>query len=139
MAWDSCIACGRTRACGGRRVISTAIPDSLLESELFGYERGAFTGANTRNQGKLTLANTGTVFFDEIGDKGLNIQAKLLRAIDGKPVYRLGGDKAVPLDIRILAATNQDLEAAVEQDRFRRDFYYRLNVVRIHVPPLRAP
>jgi DNA-binding NtrC family response regulator len=115
----------------------TAIPDSLLESELFGYERGAFTGANARHQGKLTLGNTGTVFFDEIGDIGLNVQAKLLRAIDGKPVYRLGGNKEVPLDIRILAATNQNLEAAVEQERFRRDLFYRLNVVRIQVPPLR--
>ena len=116
---------------------STAIPDSLLESELFGYERGAFTGANAPHKGKLALANTGTVFFDEIGDAGLTVQAKLLRAIDGKPVYRLGGDREIPLDIRILAATNQDLEAAVEQGRFRRDLYYRLNVVRVKVPPLR--
>jgi len=116
---------------------STAIPDSLLESELFGYERGAFTGAIGMHRGKLALAHTGTVFFDEIGDISSAVQAKLLRAIDGKPVYRLGGEREIPLDIRILAATNQDLDIAMEQNRFRRDLYYRLNVVRIKIPPLR--
>ena len=116
---------------------STAIPDSLLESELFGYERGAFTGATGMHRGKLALAHTGTIFFDEIGDISAAVQAKLLRAIDGKAIYRLGGEKEIPLDVRILAATNQDLDTAMEQNRFRRDLYYRLNVVRIKIPPLR--
>jgi DNA-binding NtrC family response regulator len=125
------------RSCPFVCLNSTAIPDSLLESELFGYERGAFTGATASHRGKLALANTGTIFFDEIGDTSALVQAKLLRAIDGKAVYRLGSDREIPLDVRILAATNQDLDSAMEQGRFRRDLYYRLNVVRIQVPPLR--
>jgi DNA-binding NtrC family response regulator len=116
---------------------STAIPDALIESELFGYERGAFTGAYTSSGGKLAAGNRGTVFFDEIGDISPSLQAKLLRALDGKLVYRLGGSKPVPLDIRVIAATNQDLEDAVRESRFRNDLYYRLNVVRLEVPPLR--
>ena len=116
---------------------STAIPDSLLESELFGHEKGAFTGAHAANQGKLALANTGTVFFDEIGDIGATTQAKLLRALDGKQIYRLGGTRPFPLDVRLLTATNQNLEEAVENDRFRRDLYYRLYVIRLDLPPLR--
>lgn len=116
---------------------STAIPDALIESELFGYERGAFTGAYASSAGKLAAANRGTVFFDEIGDISTSLQAKLLRALDGKIVHRLGGNKAVPLDIRVVAATNQDLEKAVQSNRFRSDLYYRLNVIRLEVPPLR--
>ena len=116
---------------------STAIPESLLESELFGYERGAFTGAQAAYPGKLAMANSGTVFFDEIGDISPHVQAKLLRVLDGKQVYRLGSNRAVPLDLRILAATNQDIERAVEAGRFRQDLYYRLNVVRVRLPLLR--
>lgn len=116
---------------------SAAIPDALLESELFGHERGAFTGAQAAYPGKLALANTGTVFFDEIGDISFPVQAKLLRALDGKETYRLGGNKPIPLDIRIIAATNQDIESAVEENRFRRDLYYRLNVVRVQLSSLR--
>ena len=116
---------------------STAIPDTLVESELFGYERGAFTGAVTSSAGKLAAANGGTVFFDEIGDVSSAVQAKLLRALDGKLVHRLGGARPVPLDIRVVSATNQDLEKAMRANRFRSDLYYRLNVVRLEVPPLR--
>jgi DNA-binding NtrC family response regulator len=116
---------------------STAIPDTLLESELFGYERGAFTGAQHAHEGKLALGNSGTVFFDEIGDTSASVQAKLLRALDGKQIFRLGSNKPVPLDIRVLAATNQNLEEAVEAGRFRRDLFYRLNVIRVDLPPLR--
>jgi DNA-binding NtrC family response regulator len=116
---------------------STAIPDPLIESELFGYERGAFTGAYASSSGKLAAANRGTVFFDEIGDISTALQAKLLRALDGKLVYRLGGNKPVPIDVRVVAATNQDLERAVHASQFRNDLYYRLNVIRLEVPPLR--
>jgi len=116
---------------------STAIPDALIESELFGYERGAFTGAVGSSIGKLAAGNRGTVFFDEIGDISAPLQAKLLRALDHKLVYRLGGSKPVPLDIRVLAATNQNLIKAIESHQFRSDLYYRLNVVHLEVPPLR--
>ncbi|MCF6155888.1 MAG: sigma-54-dependent Fis family transcriptional regulator [Candidatus Brocadia sp.] len=115
----------------------TAIPDSLLESELFGYERGAFTGADSLKEGKLKHAEGGTVFFDEIGDMSLYHQAKILRAIESKEVQRVGGKGSIPLDIRIIAATNQDLDQLVEEDKFRKDLYFRLNVARIHLPPLR--
>ena len=116
---------------------STAIPDALVESELFGYERGAFTGAYASSTGKLAAANKGTVFFDEIGDISTAVQAKLLRALDGKMVYRLGGTKPVPLDVRVVAATNQNLDEAIRASRFRSDLYYRLNVIRLEVAPLR--
>lgn len=116
---------------------TTAIPDALIESELFGYERGAFTGAYANSAGKLASGNRGTVFFDEIGDISTSLQAKLLRALDGKMVYRLGGNKPMPLDIRVVAATHQDLEKAIHSLRFRSDLYYRLNVIRLQVPPLR--
>jgi DNA-binding NtrC family response regulator len=114
-----------------------AIPESLLESELFGYDRGAFTGAQTAYDGKLRLAHGGTLFFDEIGDMSLPAQAKILRVVEAKEVHRLGGTRRLALDIRIIAATNHDLEALVEQERFRRDLYFRLNVASIHIPPLR--
>lgn len=114
-----------------------AIPDSLLESELFGYERGAFTGAHAANEGKLALGNGGTVFLDEIGDLSLHAQAKILRAIETKEVHRLGGRRSVQLNIRVIAGTNQKLDSMVGENKFREDLYYRLNVVRIHLPPLR--
>jgi DNA-binding NtrC family response regulator len=118
-------------------VNSAAIPDSLLESEMFGYERGAFTGADSSNDGKLKIADGGTIFFDEIGDMSSYAQAKILRALETKRIYRLGGKSSIALNIRVIAATNQDLEAAVEDGRFRKDLYFRLNVARIHLPALR--
>jgi DNA-binding NtrC family response regulator len=114
-----------------------AIPDTLLESELFGFERGAFTGADRGREGTLKSADGGTVFFDEIGDMPLPAQAKILRAIEAREVHPLGGGSRVPLDVRVIAATNQDVEELVSEGRFRKDLYYRLNVARIHLPPLR--
>lgn len=114
-----------------------AIPESLLESELFGFERGAFTGADRGREGTLKSADGGTVFFDEIGDMPLPAQAKILRAIESREVHPLGGGPRVPLDVRVIAATNQDVEELVRAGRFRKDLYYRLNVARIHLPPLR--
>jgi transcriptional regulator with PAS, ATPase and Fis domain len=114
-----------------------ALPDSLLESELFGYERGAFTGAYSSYAGKLKLAEGGTVFFDEIGDMTQYAQAKILRAIEGKEVYRLGGKKGISIDVRVIAATNQDPERLVADRILREDLYHRLNVARVHLPPLR--
>ena len=114
-----------------------AIPDALLESELFGYERGAFTGAHTASQGKLMTANKGTVFFDEIGDMSPFAQAKILRAIEAKEVQRLGANRRYQTDIRILAATHHDLDDLASPQSFRRDLYFRLNVGRIHLSPLR--
>lgn len=116
---------------------TAAIPDALLENELFGHERGAFTGATGGQGGKLVAAHLGTVFLDEIGDISLATQAKLLRAIENKAVYRLGGTKSVHIDVRVIAATNSDLNRATEDGRFRKDLYYRLNVVRVELPPLR--
>src|SRR5205085_4720732 len=114
-----------------------AIPDSLFESELFGYERGAFTGAVTRNQGAFECAEGGTLFLDEIGDMPLAAQAKILRAVDEKAIYRLGGQRRIPLNLRIIAATNHDLERLVAAGQFRPDLYFRLNVASVHLPPLR--
>ena len=114
-----------------------AIPDTLLESELFGYEKGAFTGAVSRRVGKIQQANGGSVFLDEIGDMPLSIQAKILRLLQEKNIERLGGSKPVPVDVRIIAATNRDLEVALAEGRFREDLYYRLKVVTISLPPLR--
>lgn len=114
-----------------------AIPDSLLESELFGYERGAFTGANAMSQGKLMSANNGTVFFDEIGDMSPQAQAKILRAIESKEVQRLGARRRYETDVRIMAATHHNLDELASAETFRRDLYFRLNVGRIHLPPLR--
>jgi len=113
------------------------VPDSLLESGLFGYERGAFTGAVSSRRGKLELANGGTVFLDEIGDMSPYAQAKILRVIESKEVQRLGGKKDVSLDIRFIAASNRDLDSMSTDDRFRKDLYFRLNVARVHIPPLR--
>jgi DNA-binding NtrC family response regulator len=114
-----------------------AIPDTLLESELFGFEKGAFTGADAGREGKLRLAHGGSVFLDEIGDMTLGAQAKILRAIDTKHVHRLGGRSAVAVDIRVIAATNQDLDAAIQTGGFRKDLYFRLNVARVQLLPLR--
>ncbi len=114
-----------------------AIPETLLESELFGYEKGAFTGAVNRRVGKIEQAHGGTVFLDEIGDMPMSIQAKILRLLQEKSIERLGGREPIEVDVRILAATNRNLEAALEEGRFREDLYYRLNVVTLNLPPLR--
>jgi DNA-binding NtrC family response regulator len=114
-----------------------AIPDTLLESELFGYERGAFTGANSTTIGKIQHANEGTIFFDEIGELTPSAQAKLLRLMESKQIQRLGGKSCIPVNVRIVAATNQDLPRLVTEQRFRRDLYFRLNVAKIQLPSLR--
>ncbi len=114
-----------------------AIPETLIESELFGHEKGAFTGASERRAGKFELASGGTIFLDEIGELPLAVQGKLLRAIEEKTVDRIGGRAPVPVDIRIVAATNRNLEAAAEAGEFRRDLYFRLAVFPIEIPPLR--
>jgi DNA-binding NtrC family response regulator len=114
-----------------------AIPESLIESELFGHEKGSFTGANAREIGILEAANGGTVFLDEIGEMNVSMQAKLLRAIQEKEIRRVGGKINLPLDVRIISATNRDLEQEIKKGTFREDLYYRLNVIRINLPPLR--
>jgi len=114
-----------------------AIPDALVESELFGHEKGAFTGAHAKKLGRFELAQGGTIFLDEIGCLRLDLQAKLLRALQEREIERLGGVRAIPVDVRIVAATNVNLKDAVRTRAFREDLYYRLNVVPIHVPPLR--
>jgi DNA-binding NtrC family response regulator len=114
-----------------------AIPDTLLESELFGHERGAFTGAHATRIGRFELATGGTIFLDEIGDMSQTLQVKLLRVLQERCFERVGGTKTIHVDVRVLAATNRDLEAAVREGRFREDLYYRLNVIPIVVPPLR--
>jgi DNA-binding NtrC family response regulator len=114
-----------------------AIPETLLESELFGYEKGAFTGAASRRVGKIQQADRGTIFLDEIGDMPFSIQAKILRLLQEKSIERLGGREPIPVDVRIIAATNRDLEAALREGRFREDLYYRLKVVTLWLPPLR--
>ena len=116
---------------------SAAIPRELLESELFGYERGAFTGAEARKLGKFELADKGTVFLDEIGDMDLALQAKILRVIQEQVIERVGGDKPIKIDVRIVAATNKNIEQAVQAKQFREDLFYRLNVFPITIPPLR--
>ncbi|MBE7558395.1 sigma-54-dependent Fis family transcriptional regulator [bacterium] len=114
-----------------------AIPDTLLESELFGYEKGAFTGAESQRKGKFELAEGGTLFLDEIGDMNQPTQAKILRALQEKEFARVGGHRNIKTDIRVVAATNKDLAKAIEAGEFREDLYYRLNVVTIYLPPLR--
>jgi DNA-binding NtrC family response regulator len=115
-----------------------AYTDGLLESEIFGHEKGAFTGAQALRRGKLELANKGTLFFDEIGNIGVKMQVDLLRALETKQFTRLGGERIVTTDFRVISATNMDLERAVRDGRFREDLYYRLNVFHIEIPPLRA-
>lgn len=116
---------------------SAAIPRDLIESELFGYERGAFTGAISERPGKLELADGGTLFLDEIGDMGLETQVKILRVLQEREFFRLGGKRPIKVDIRLITATNQDLKKLMEQGRFREDLFYRIDVVNIELPPLR--
>jgi two-component system response regulator HydG len=115
-----------------------ALPDALLESELFGHARGAFTDAKTDRKGLFLQAEGGTLLLDEIGEMPLTMQVKLLRALEASTVRPVGGDKEVPFDVRVLTATNRDLESAVEEDQFREDLYFRINVFQIDLPPLRA-
>jgi len=114
-----------------------AVTESLLESELFGHEKGAFTGATERMAGKFESANRGTIFLDEIGEMNLSAQAKFLRVLEGHPFERVGGNTPIKVDVRVVAATNAPLEEAVRAGRFRRDLFYRLQVVEVNVPPLR--
>jgi DNA-binding NtrC family response regulator len=116
---------------------SAALPEQLLESELFGHQRGAFTGAIQNKTGLLLEARHGTVFLDEIGELSNGLQAKLLRVLEERQVRPVGGSKLIPIDVRVIAATNADLEQAVQQGSFRSDLFYRLNVIRIELPPLR--
>ncbi len=119
-------------------VVNTpSIPSELLESELFGHEKGSYTGANEKKEGKFISANGGTIFLDEIGDMPLNLQAKLLRAIQEKEIEPVGSNKPVKIDVRIIAATNKNLKSMVKNAKFREDLYYRLNVIEITLPPLR--
>jgi len=115
-----------------------ALPEQLLESELFGHERGAFSGADTAKPGLFELAHQGTIFLDEVGELDARLQVKLLRVLDGAPYYRLGGVRKVSVDVRVVAATNRDLERAVAQGRFRSDLFHRLSQFTLHVPPLRS-
>ena len=114
-----------------------AIPENLLESELFGYEKGAFTGAVKQTQGKVELANGGTLFLDEIGDMPMALQAKLLRFLQERVIERVGGREEIPVDVRIVCATNHDLKAAIGEGTFREDLYYRVSEITIDIPPLR--
>ena len=114
-----------------------AIPEELIESELFGHEKGAFTGATTQRKGKFDLANEGTLFLDEIGDMSLKTQAKILRILQEKKFERVGGSRTIEVDVRVIAATNKDLETEIREGNFREDLFYRLNVLPFHVPPLR--
>jgi DNA-binding NtrC family response regulator len=114
-----------------------ALPATLLESELFGYEQGAFTGATKTTRGKLEIANDGTLFLDEIGDMPLELQAKLLRVLETKQFYRLGGEKQIEVDFRLISATHQNLSESIKDGKFREDLFYRINVIPIQLPPLR--
>ena len=114
-----------------------AIPEELLESELFGHEKGAFTGATSFKPGKFDMANGGTIFLDEIGDMPFSLQAKILRVIQEREFYRVGGSRTIKVDVRFIASTNKNLDAMVREGRFREDLFYRLNVFTLHLPPLR--
>jgi two-component system NtrC family response regulator len=114
-----------------------AIPEQLLESELFGHERGAFTGAVKQTVGKIELADGGTLFLDEIGDMPLQLQAKLLRFLQGRVIERVGGRQEIPVNVRVVCATNRDLQALIQEQAFRQDLYFRISEVTIQVPPLR--
>jgi DNA-binding NtrC family response regulator len=119
------------------KVHCAALTETLLESELFGHEKGSFTGAVSRKRGRFELAHMGTLFLDEIGDINQNVQIKLLRVLEEKKFERVGGEETIEVDVRVIAATNRDLKDAIQKGSFREDLYYRLNVVNIHVPPLR--
>lgn len=127
----------RRRSAPFIRINCAAIPENLIESELFGYERGAFTGATQQKIGMLELANRGTILLDEIGEMSLQVQAKLLRVLEEREFYRVGGQRPVQLDIRVIAATNRDLKKAVSDGKFRMDLYYRINIFNVDIPPLR--
>ena len=114
-----------------------ALPETLLEDELFGHEKGAFTGATGRKIGKFELADKGTIFLDEIAEMSPSMQSKLLRILQEGVFYRVGGNESIPVDVRVIAATNRNIEDEVAEARFREDLYYRLNVVQIQMPPLR--
>ena len=118
-------------------VNTAAVPKDLMESELFGFEKGAFTGATERTLGKFELAEGGTIFLDEVGDMSLELQSRLLRIIQEREFYRIGGKEPITIDVRIIAATNHDIEKLIEKKKFREDLFFRLNVVRIELPPLR--
>lgn len=127
-----------TRNNGPFEAINCAsIPETLLESELYGHERGAFTGAEREKPGKLEVAHTGSILLDEVGDLPLSAQVKLLRFLEERTIYHVGGTRPIPVDVRVISATNQDLDARIREERFREDLFFRLNVVRIVVPPLR--
>ncbi|MFQ5740212.1 MAG: sigma 54-interacting transcriptional regulator, partial [Acidobacteriota bacterium] len=119
------------------KINSAAIPDTLVESEMFGYDKGAFTGAVMRKAGRVAMANEGTIFFDEIAEMNTDSQSKLLQIIQDSEFTPLGTNQTVKIDVRIIAATNKDLQSAVDSGTFREDLFYRLNVVHIQVPPLR--
>jgi len=118
-------------------VSCAALPESLLESELFGHEKGSFTGAYAQKKGKFEIANRGTLFLDEIGEMSANIQVHLLRVLEEKEFTRVGGNELIKVDVRVISATNKDVKQAVANGQFREDLYYRLNVVTIELPPLR--
>src|SRR5205807_6309018 len=130
-------ALSRRRNAAFVEVNCAAIPEDLIESELFGHVRGAFTGAVADRRGKFELADGGTIFLDEIGDMSLKTQAKVLRALQEQVVEPVGGTSTVKVDVRVLAATNKDLPAEIRAGHFREDLYFRLNVIPIFVPPLR--
>jgi DNA-binding NtrC family response regulator len=115
----------------------SAIPENLMEAEYFGHEKGVFTGAETRREGIFELADGGTLVLDEIGEIPLHLQSKLLTALEDKSIRRIGSGRAIPIDVRVIATTNEDLEEAIREKRFRQDLYYRLAVLNIHIPPLR--
>jgi sigma-54 dependent transcriptional regulator, acetoin dehydrogenase operon transcriptional activator AcoR len=130
--------CSERRRHGFIAINCGAIPENLLESELFGYEEGAFTGAQRGGKlGKFELAHHGTIFLDEIGDMPLHLQVKLLRVLQDKRIERIGGTRSIPVDVRVIAATNRDLEQLIETDEFREDLYYRLHVIPLYIPTLR--
>lgn len=114
-----------------------AIPETLFESELFGHEKGVFTGGDIRRAGLFAAASGGTVFLDEIGEMPLTAQSKMLRVLESREIQRLGSTRSLPVDVRVVAATNQRLEELVRQGKFRSDLFYRLNIARVHLPPLR--
>ena len=127
----------KRQACPFIEVNCAAIPEELIESELFGHEKGSFTGATTQRRGKFDQAHKGTLFLDEIGDMSLKTQAKVLRILQEHKFERVGGNKTIEVDVRVIAATNKELEKEIAEGRFREDLYYRLNVIPFHVPPLR--